>query len=338
MALLWMEGFEGGAASTLETYLGRRYDYTGATPGQSGYPRVAGLAGGYALKMSGSYNYLGTPPLTTDSTLIIGLAFKPNTVNSRYVFRCYQQTVAGIGVYTVMSGTTRELRVYRRDTQIGSDTSTGNAFQAGRWHWIEVKIYCHDSAGTVEIRYAGQTIFSFTGDTKAGSLAYHDTVEFIRGNTFDHIYICDSTGSRCNDFLGPQRITRINPAAVGDYSQWAPSAAVDHYTLVDDNPQSDDDSTYVESDVSGDRELWGYEDASNLGTIQAIQLVTLARSTDAAHRDVKLLAKSGSESEDAAHTVAYDYSFATRIMETQIGGSAWDQAALNGYQFGVRVG
>lgn len=339
MALLWMEGFEGGD-SPLDTYMGRRYDYTGATPGvASGYTRIAGVNGGYALNMGGTYNFFGTPPLTTDATLIIGMAFKSNSASSRYLFRCYQQeTGAGIGVYTVLSGSTRELRVYRRDTQIGSDTSTGNAFQVGRWHWIEVKIYCHDTAGTVEIRYGGQTIFSFTGDTKAGSLAYHDVVAFATGNTFDNIYICDSTGSQCNDFLGPCRITRINPAANGDYSQWTPSAAVDHYSLVDDDPQGDDDATYVESAVSGDRELWGYADASNLGTIHAIQIVTLARSTDAACPDFKILAKSGSESEDSIHTVAYDYSFATRIMETQIGGSAWNQAALNGYQFGVRVG
>jgi hypothetical protein len=326
----------------LNAYMARRYDWTGADVVNNSYPWAAGQCGGSAVNMYATYNFCGTPPLTTDRTLVVGFAFKPNSASTNWLVRMCSDNTVGVSLEYYVSGSTRELRVYRGGTLLGT-TSTGNAFQINRWHWIELKVYCDDTAGTIEVRYGGRTIYTFTGDTQAdASINYHNTLYFTRGSTIDNLYVCDSTGSRNNDFLGPVKITTITPNAAGDAAQWAGSGGGEHHTYVDDFPIANDDSDYVESAVAGEKELWHYTDATDIGeTIDAVQVVTLARATDAQCSDLKTLAKSGGgyESEDSGQTVGVDYSEVARIMEAQPGGSdAWTAAALNSYQFGVKVG
>lgn len=344
--LLWFDGFEAPKSSSFNDYLARRYDYTGATVGStSDYAQVTGFNSPYGLHLSGTYNFLKTPPLTTDRTLIAGCHIWLNATN-KWMFVFMAQNTWAIGLEVTTSG---GLKVYRNDgssVQLGSTVAT-TKFRSGRWLWVEAKVYTDNSAGTVEVRIGGKTIFTFTGDTQSGVAGmpnYTDSIGFgsgmaTTGVRIDNFYVCDGTSSLNNDFLGQIRVQRFNPSADGDFSQWTPSGGGSHYTLVDDDP-SDDDSTYLESSNSGDRELWQYTDASNLGTIRGVNVLSAVRSTDARAVDVKTLAKSGggSETENTVQTVLSDYAYADRLMQEQPGGGAWTQAALNGYQFGVRVG
>lgn len=342
--LLWCDGFEAPKSSSLNDHIARRYDFTGATVGQtSDYVQATGFNSPYAVNMSGTYNFFKTPPLTTDRTLIVGFHVWLNSAN-RYLVAFVAGDNTAIVLEVTSTGGLKVWRLDASDVQLGSTVAT-TKFKNGRWLWVEAKVYTDNSAGTVEVRLGGHTVFTFTGDTqssKTGMPNYTDSVGFgyrmaSSGIRLDNLYVCDSTGSVCNDFLGQIRIQRFNPNADGDFSQWTPSAGGGHYALVDDD-SSDDDSTYLESAVSGDRELWGYTDASNLGTIRGVNVLTLVRSTDVRAVDAKTLAKSSSETENTAQTILSDYAYLDRLMQEQPGGGAWTQTALNGYQFGVRVG
>jgi hypothetical protein len=341
MALLWLEGFEGGGPTYLDSYLGARYPYCMGGDTSSQYARQSGYHSPYGVYPS---NAIITPFLTTDRILIFGFHFKPN--NNNYDVAGLKQPITNDNVWgsIKINYYNNELRVYRYDVLLGA-TSTGGAFAIGRWHWIECKVYCDNVSGTVELRYGGRTspVFTYAGDTQYDSdVNYHCAVCLRHGHYYDNLYVCDSTGASHNDFLGPLQITPMFPLGVGDQSQWTPNGGGDHYTYVDDGAVSDGDTTYLESDVGGNRELWHYPDQSALGsTIHGVQAITRARATDALCADVKTLAKSGggSESEDTAQVAGIEYTELTRLMPVNPdGGAVWTQAALNGFQFGTRVG
>ncbi len=197
--------------------------------------------------------------------------------------------------------------------------------------------------GTIELRYGGRTLLSLKHDTKPYAYQnYYDYFRLYTGTYYDNLYVCNTAGSHCNDFLGPIKITTAYPVAAGDAAEWTGSGGGSHYTYVDDFPSPNDDTDYVESETIGQKELWNYLDVSDLGdTIYAAQAVTLVRSTDAECLQLKTLAKSGggSETENTAEPVGVDYTELTRLMEFQPGTSdPWTVSVLNAYQFGVKVG
>ena len=82
MALLWIDGFDSygtpGVAPDPTGIVGRKY---GVVSGESDCLVVPGrLSPGNALMLVGNGVWLQSPPLTTDSTLIIGVAVKFSTL------------------------------------------------------------------------------------------------------------------------------------------------------------------------------------------------------------------------------------------------------------------
>ena len=97
-------------------------------------------------------------------------------------------------------------------------------FALNQWHYFEVKVVCHDTAGYYQVRIDGVTVLSGTNvDTRAGA----DT-RFVRFRMdeyyqyMDDIYICDTDGTANNDFLGQILVEAIFPNADGDNSDWTP--------------------------------------------------------------------------------------------------------------------
>ena len=174
------------------------------------------------------------------------------------------------------------------------------------WKFIECKVVCGTS-GSYVVRVAGVTVLSGTGNTKAGTHAYHDHFDigaaFGGLTTFDDLYALDGTGPVNNDFLGDLKVVAIFPNAAGDSTQWTPSSG-NNYAAVNENPP-DADSSYVENATTGHKDLYNYGDLSGLSTIYGVQISTEARLTDVGSLTLKTSAKtSGTESDDAGQTVA----------------------------------
>ena len=339
MAILWIDGFEGYGSSIGGNYTSRflrRYVPTTGT-----FYVQAGRTGGYSASSNSTGNYLQTPPLTSDGTLIIGIAvYRPSSVSSNISIVQLYDGWSTLGIDVKWMYSTGEIAVYRGTTLLG--TTTGAGLQVGAWTYVEVKVKCHDTLGTVEVRTGGSPRLSLTDqDTKAGTGTCHNIVRLYLNQYqyIDDVYICDSTGSANNDLLGNRKVVGLFPATDTATLQWTPSTGVDHYALVDEIAPPTGDSDWVETDVPGSVDLFNYQDIYNVGSISAIQVNTTCRTTDAESFSLITEVVSGeTTSDDAGQPIPDPMLELSRILEVDPAtGSPWTMAGLNNAKIGVKV-
>jgi len=342
--LLWIEGFEGmgvtdNAAPAPSGVMARKY--ANVINGTSMY-LMAGRTGGHSMEMRNSGGF-STPALTTNATLVVGFGFYFASINSVRIISLYDGATEGISLYLKTAG---ELAIYRGATLLAQTTGLG--LNPTTWHWIELKVYCHATAGTYEVRVGGVNVLSASNvNTKAGSDAYYDNVVVpsqTAGTAFryDDIYILDGSGTTNNDFLGNMKVVGIFPNGdVEGYTDFTPSGGSDHYALVDENP-TNDDTDYVEASTTGYKDLWDYGAVSGLGaTIAGLQINTEVRETDAnSFSLITLIKSSTTESENSAQAIgSTTYKTLRRISATDPAtDAAWTASGINAAQFGVKVG
>ena len=116
---------------------------------------------------------------------------------------------------------------FRVDRGIGGGsvilgTSTDQFDLHDGWHYLEFKVLVHDTLGTYEVKLDEETILSATGvDTKNANAEANEIkhihiqgIEVVNNATFiDDLYVCDTTGTNNNDFLGDIEVTTIFPKA-----------------------------------------------------------------------------------------------------------------------------
>ncbi len=337
--LLWIDGFEGystpGTIDNINTLLARRYSVVGGT-----HIEVAtGRVGGNAAYTPGTASDILTPILTTDPTLIAGGAFKFQSFSNTALIEFYDGATLGMSVKLTAGG---ELAVYAGAVLL--DTTTTLGLSASTWYYIELKVLCDGAAGTYEVRVDGHMVLSDTGlDTKEGADSYYNRVKItLPACTLDDVYIADGTGALNNDLIGPCRSVMYSPD--GDYSvNWATifPANGDHYPKVDDGVIADDDTTYVEDNTTGNRDLFDYTSVTVLTSILGIAINTTCRVTDVNSVDLKVVIESqGTTDVGAATTVSStDYITLSEISETDpSNGVAWDIDYINAARFGFEVG
>ncbi len=352
MALLWIDGFDKygtsiGAAPSPAGIVGKKYTHIAQE--SSIDVQTGRFSNSYGLKLNGYYNAtrLGMDNLTTDRTVTLGFAMKTaqfDETDCRFVALTYGGTY-GISLY--WGSSTAYFAVYRGSTQIGSQFL--HTMSAGTWHYVELKCYCDNTAGTVEVRVDGTTLFTFNGDTQNGTTNYHDGFRFMsynsaEANTFiiDDLYFLDSTGSNNNNFLGPCRVWTSSPNANGDTQDWdvVPANSA-HYSVVDE-AICDEDSEYVESNVNGEYDLWGVADCpSEISTIRGVQISTDARVTDTTPFNLYQVCKSNATLYDGSAISIGSTNFVTKTRMLEVDpatSSLWTPTNFASAQFGVKVG
>jgi hypothetical protein len=342
MAILWVEGFEeyGTATGTDRTVQLRRRYLLGVSSSPT-YCLTGGRVSGYGLYGTSPGAYLlKNAFVTTADTLVVGTAICPvatNTSDNTFL-RLYDGVQLGVNFTANVN--TGEINVYCNATLLGS--TSGLNLAGGAWYYIEVKVKCHDSAGTVEVRVGGATKLNLTGqNTKAGSHYYHDGVRLDLAGYFYHddVYVCDKTGSVNNDFLGNCRVVGLIPSADTATHDWTPSTGSSHYAMVNETLENDD-ANYLEDGTSGHADLWGYAAGPALGAIKGVKISTVCRETDVQTVGLITLVNSGATtSPDSSQPIgSTTYVARTRIVELDPAtGNAWTGASLNAAQFGVKV-
>lgn len=348
MSLLWIEGFESFGANSGDTvsdglldakYPSLGYD-TGGPRMRDG--RVTGRSLSY-INGVGSTFFITTPSLGNMSTVITGLGFKAGVASiAAFPFlelREENNATQGVNLRVTSGG--------RLDLYLGSFTliasSAEGVIQLNTWHFVEMKIAVANS-GTYEVRVDGVTVISGSGDTQAGSSANANMVRLVSpgpgsnvGYYFDDWYVCDGSGSVNDDFLGDKVVFTIFPNAAGDSTDFTPSTG-NNFENVDETP-ADGDSTYVESDTGGDRDLYNFGSAP-FDTIDGIQVNAVVKKTDSTDFGLRLTTKSsGTVSQGGAQTVNHTgYKNHYRVMENDPHtSSAWTSSGVNAAQFGVEV-
>lgn len=342
MALLWIEGFEGfgiptGVAPSPTGIVSHKYPSTI----QESQMRIRDGRYGYAIEMNSFMSeYIRSPNLTTDNTLIIGCAIKVSSfpVSNSRIFSFFDNVTEGVNLRVNVNGT---LAIYRgASTLLGTSV---NSIDLGTWYYIELKVVTHNSTGTVDLHVNESSWLSLSDqDTQEGSNAYHTAFRIgkvypMTGTYYDDLYLLDSTGSINNDFLGNRVVQAIRPNAAGDSSQWTPSAGNNYETV--DEVESDEDTTYVETSTTTDKDLYNYGPVTGLVSIDGIQIMTEVRVTSGS-MDFHTVIKSGSTEDDgSADTISStDYATSQRIEELNPDTLAkWTTSEIDDAQFGVKA-
>jgi hypothetical protein len=332
MALLFADGFEDGSqAWTLENSMA-------LGTGRFGNGVVAGAN-------TSSQANVGILPI---STVIVGFAFKP--AGTGFFFNLYQGPYPQVSLTRGASG---EIVVYRGLTA-GSPlaTSATNVLPAAAWSYVEVKTTINNSTGSVVVRVNGVQVVNVTGvDTQEEpSLATADMVRLGQasigltavGNAWDDVYICNTTGTVNNDFLGELTVDHLRPGA-DDTAQWLGSDgnSTNNYDLVDEAGTAVT-TDYVASSTVGQRDLYTPVASTKAATSPVLGVVVcaVAMKTDAGTRTVKLDVKEGSGGtvrQGTEQGLPTTFGELRQVFERKGDGSQFTVADVNALRMGIEV-
>lgn len=342
MALLFADSFDhytfaqmgrkwsavSGAGSGVSTSYGRN--------GTSGLRiNSAGSSGNHVLNLT-----------TNVTTIIVGMAAKFT-----------QSGIAADWLFLGEGGTTHVYFRFNADASIsaynGSGTLLGTSAAGvlpsytAQHNYIEAKVLISNTVGTVEVRINGSStaVLSLTGkDTQNTANAYATQVTLAAGSPsasqetyIDDLYICDTSGSEANNFLGDVRIEYVTTSGAGATTNFTPSAG-SNYQCVDDNP-ANDETDYVSSSAPGDKDTYAMGNlSSTAGAIVAVCVVSTDRKDDAGTRThshrVRL---SGTESAGTAFSPTTSYVVHQSIFHTKPGGGVWTISDVNSVEAGAEL-
>jgi hypothetical protein len=349
MAIKFIDGFDAYGTTNGAAPLGLTEVWSGIADIPNFTIQNGRLGSGKSLEIKRSS---GTPVLTTPNlgniaTWFIGFGFKAQVAPSgteSCELREDDDSTQGVNLLMNSGGT---ISVRRGTTVLATSASV---ITAGLWHNIELKVIVHNSAGAYELKVDGVSLLSASGvDTRAG--ATNDYANRIRllgpvggantGFLYDDFRVNDDSGSAPNNtFLGDRKVFTLFPTAEGDTNNFTPSTGTDNSAMVDESGM-DSDSTYVESAVSNDRDLYGVTDMTGVTTINAIQHNIICRKTDVTDFTIEPVTKSGATTDvGGGQTVgSTSYTNKYRIQETDPDtGVAWTDGGIDAAQFGYDVG
>lgn len=280
------------------------------------------------------------------NTVIMGFAWKRGVLFSSLdkVIEFYHQGGIQLGFQICSPGV---VKVRRGDGQFGTIVAeTSNiVVNPDTWYYVEIKVYVHASAGTAEVRINEQTVLNETGlNTRDHTEDGIDGIRLFSPNSYesyyDDLYICDDEGPNCDDFLGECRIHTLFPNAPGNYAQWTPSAG-DNFENVDEILPIDNDTTYNETNVSGEIDTFHFEDLSNVpgGTIHGVALNNCIKKTDAGYRLYESVARiNGTDYVSGEGGVFDEYRIRQQCLEINPDDSnVWEEADINSGEFGYKI-
>jgi hypothetical protein len=333
MAVLFMDGFDAGDYNLKNNFL------QGA-PSSSTLNR---FGVGRSLQLNGAGVTTGVMKklIPASSTIFAGFAFYVSAPRSEDILSFYSDT-GTVSHVTLSTNVDQSFSVKRGGTVVAS--SPALTFSANTWLCIEIKVTVDDVSGVIEVKQSGQTVISFSGDTRnGGTSANIDAFAMIfSGLTyhlwFDDLYVLNSTGSApYNTYLGDVRVHTSSPTAAGNSTQFTPSTGA-NYAAVDELPYSATD--YVSAVPSGTKDTYQMADLTvTPANIFGIQTNLIAKKTDAGAASIRPIVRTGAT--DYAGTSAVvlsgDKTFSEVRELNPNTSAAWTAAGINGLELGMEV-
>jgi hypothetical protein len=229
MSLVWCDGFEGyGSGSGVNItpvptgVLADKYAYVKDENRMTVRNDVGEFRSGWSLRMSNPPwpTYINSPVLTSDDTLIGGIAFKaPGSAgyaaSEQWPLLCFKNTANQVCAEAVCSHRT----FYVKDASGAYLGGVRGVYERATFYYFEMKVYGHATEGTIDIHINGCPVFSASSvNTQAASgIATRTCIgdnhsplsaDYIR---LDDFYSCDGAGSKNNDFLGDITVRSMLP-------------------------------------------------------------------------------------------------------------------------------
>ena len=358
MALIWADGFNtynasGSYVPYSHDLLKTKYGNDSSFRGDKAYWHTSGRYEPGSLSLDDVYTFdYSVTTGTTNDTLITGVAFKPTGANqdaTRY------SNVFPIIKYSDNLNSSLELCIslftfFLRDGDEDTLAVIPATFYRDDWNYVEMKATAHSSNGSVEVRLNGCPAFKLDGvKTDFASNGYYPTVWFgeelrPRGNdglALDDYYICDGSGNRNNDFLGPSTTVATLFPDGDDSTNFATTGNANHathYEHVDgNNPLGDTD--YIQDDTTGNRDIFTMDDTPNYTEIYGLMSCSLSEGITS-NTDYSQVLISGNTENQSSNFTAEDgekITHKTIWEEDPNTSNQWTLSSVNSIKYGVEV-
>ncbi len=279
MALIHLEGFEGLAPEFISTgtnpnyevcrdylmsiYSGRFYIGTNSfhiRRGQDG--RSACLGTGIAA--GGQFMWIGKYFTPVSGSVIVGLRikFSATSKNGTEILRLTGDSNPTASEAKLVMTLTNQIQIQKGGAGSIVATSAANVFDDDSWHYLEYKTDFNTSGtGSYEVKMDGVSILSGTASTAVTSGSIPAGLQIYSPDNatdsqaeimmYDDWYICDTTGTENNDFLGPINIYHRPLKATASDVDWANYAGESIVSSLNPNPDKDDSTGIEAIDTSG---------------------------------------------------------------------------------------
>lgn len=343
MAVIWMDGFDHyGATATGRTamldgvyaelsntmYPVTTNPRTGAHslsfPGQGVARRVLGAA---RATVGTGYAYYSTSLPTQDQNGTSGtvlMSFR-NAGNAANITIGMTTT----GQITVRQGSAAGTLIHTTATPV---------IVAGAYQHIEMKLYSHVSAGTLEIRVNGVTVVSLTGinsNSATGEVAQLAFTGGVSGHAagvlIDDWFAWDDAGTENNDFLGDRRVRTLFPNGNTASAGWTAVGAASGYLCIDEAAPNDETDYLEAAGGTTPTSEFDFEDLPAVGAVSAVQTYVRMRKTNAGTANAQVSLVSGASVDagtDRPITEAYTYYMDVSELDPATG-VPWTQSAVN---------
>jgi hypothetical protein len=338
MSLLFFDGFDGydSVADTV-TYGGWACGWQPAFPALTSTVRV-GTGKAFVMTTEVGWDKYFARNFASDeiaNTVYIGFAFNPINLHTNTAailqFTAGASNTGNVHCSIIYDGVTKVLLLYG---PAGTLLATGTtAIPEGSTVYVEVKINIHDSTGVCEVKVEGVTQFTYSGDTKNVTDTFL-CAAFVGGINapwaIDDVYILNSAGTTNNTYLGEQRCEIITPTSDSSVA-WTRNTGASNFSAVDDTIGApDDDTTYVSSSTSAQKDEYGLSDLTVIATVAGVKLITRAEKDDANPLSLKTGIKSGATDQQVTHALGVGYANFVDIFETSDGvNTAFTQTTVN---------
>jgi len=212
-----------------------------------------------------------------------------------------------------------------------------------RWYLIEAHLKLGSSNGVVEVKMDGNLVLQYTGNTNPNSRSAITRVTFSNKNEqafWDDIAINDTSGSEDNSWCGDGRIVLLKPNANGDTNQWTPSSG-SNYQCVDEGFPANDDTDYVTTDTTNQKDLYNLENWSlpSNSIIKRVWAIARAKKTSSDLASINVGLKTNSQeywmASDTPLITSYKNYYGNQYTKNPATSNNWTIDDINNLQVGI---
>lgn len=213
-------------------------------------------SGAASYKLTYAVNYTYTMPSSVSEGILgVGVFFPDSTLSTFNFLTLKKGSDIFLGLY--QESDALKVKLFNTTTII-----SGPAMYIGDWNYIEVYYKIDGTNGVIYVWLNNSLIGTFSGDTLTGTVNTVNIIGFL-GTVNSGVYIDDVIlntidGDIENCRPRGAKIVLIKPNSDVGSPLWTPSTPGNHYSLIDDVPQSITDNVSTQS--SGQIDRFGLED------------------------------------------------------------------------------
>ncbi|MFS4460864.1 hypothetical protein [Bdellovibrio sp. HCB2-146] len=352
MALMYIDGFEGYASRTDVTAVGtsacRFTTLDSSVALSSSIYRTSQVttANSRSLYAPGNQEFVLSMPSKTE--IIIGCGVYITTTNSfAYTIFCVGGTgYSGQGIAFAMNPGAGTFSIHTSGGSGNPGTTLGTAsgtYSHSTWYYAELRVKLGTTTGEAHLRINGVSVLSLTNiNTAAGSISSYGIIG--RGTStsisvyLDDLYICDTSGSTNNTFLGPISVYGLLPTGAGSSTQMDAVGAASNWQAVGD--ATADTATYVETTVTAEQDYYTFQSLpAGITSVFGVALRTRNTTTDNGGRKIRLNLKNAANviSSTLRTLTMSSWLYEFFLSETAPDGSAWSKTSVDSTEAGIEA-